>query len=80
MQVVYATSQAMVTLANGTQVLINKGQHWPDSDPVVRAQPSLFSTDPRWGLTYTTEPAGFGDPPAEQATAAPGEKRTVRRP
>lgn len=79
MQVVYATSRAMVTLENGNQVLVVKGQHWPDTDPVVTAQPSLFSTDPRWGLTYSAEPAGYDDPPIEQATASPGEKRAARR-
>jgi hypothetical protein len=79
MQVKYATARAMVPLAGGGQALVVKGSHWPADDPVVLAQPSLFSDDPRWGLNYSAEPAGWGEPPVEQATAAPGEKRNTRR-
>lgn len=58
--------------------LIRKGSHWPVTDPVVRQHPDLFSSDPRYGLSYSTEPAGW-DAPVEQATKAPGEKRQTRR-
>lgn len=79
MEVVYATSTTHVTTPNGTRVVVRKGTHWPAEDPVVQAQPSLFSTDPRWGLVFSAEPEGF-DAPVEQATADPGERRSVRLP
>jgi hypothetical protein len=78
MEVVYAVETAMVPTGAG-MTRVGKGEHWPADDPVVRAMPSLFSTDPRWGLKYSSEPAGWDDPPVEQATAAPGERRNVRR-
>lgn len=87
MDVVYALATAHVTLDSGARILVRKGQHWPATDPVVRAQPSLFSTDARYGLTYTVAPDGFDAPPGEgldddaveAASAAPGERRNVRR-
>lgn len=79
MDVVYATTTTMVTL-DGAQHRVQKGSHWPADDPIVRAQPSIFSTDARYGLVYTREPAGYDAPPVEQATAAPGELRNTRRP
>lgn len=74
----YATGTRPVTLPSGTTIRVLKGQHWPSTDPVVRAAPDLFSDDPRWGLFYTVEPDGY-DAPIETATANPGEKRSVRR-
>lgn len=79
MNVVYATTRAALTLADGSSVLIEKGTHWPADDPAVIAQPSLFSEDPRWGLNYSREPDGYRDAPVEQATSAPGERRQIRR-
>lgn len=82
MKIVYASSTARVSL-EGAGVLVQKGQHWSANDPVVRSFPDLFSTDPRYGLTYTTEPDGWDDPPdsvrVETATAAPGERRNTGR-
>lgn len=43
-------------------------------DPVVTAYPHLFSTKPRVFTAFGVEVGQV-----EQATAAPGEKRTVRR-
>lgn len=77
MDVVYATSTTHVTTPNGARIVVRKGSHWPASDPVVKVQPSLFSEDPRWGMTFSVEPEGFGVP-VEQATAAPGERRNRR--
>lgn len=84
MKVVYASCEvAVVPLRDGTQHRVVKGSHWPADDPVVLAQPSLFSDDPRYGLNYSREPDGYDDAPAErsveQATAGPGERRQVRR-
>lgn len=55
------------------------GDHWPAADPLVLAHPDLFSTDPRYGLRYTTVPAGYRDDVVETATAAPGERRSSSR-
>lgn len=81
MDVVYATATTHVTTRDGARIVVHKGQHWPAEDPVVKAQPSLFSADPRWGMAYSVEPAGYNEPlgQVEQATAAPGERRTRTR-
>ncbi len=81
---VYAVANATVQHPDGGMTIpVRKGQHWPAEDPIVAAHPDLFSADPRWGMQYTREPAGYGDPPyeapVEQATREPGEKRNVRR-
>lgn len=80
MDVVYATANAVVTLSSGAQFVVRGGTHWPADDEVVRENPSLFSTDPRYGLTYSSAPREMSAAPeAETATAAPGERRNVRR-
>lgn len=79
MQVKYATGNAVVPREEGGNVQVRKGSHWPADDPIVLSQPSLFSDDPRYGMNYSVKPAGFDEPPVEQATAAPGEKRNTRR-
>ena len=79
MDVVYASTTAHVTSPDGARMVVQKGSHWPADDPIVRAQPSLFSSDPRYGLTYSAEPAGWDDPQVETATAVPGERRNARR-
>lgn len=76
---VFATQDFPVETAQGGRAMVWKGSHWPTTDPVVRRFPDRFSADPRWGLQYTEEPQGWDDPPVEQVTAAPGEKRTTRR-
>lgn len=77
--IVYAVGTDFVNLPGGGRTRVAKGTHWPATDPAVRARPELFSDDPRWGLLYTVEPDGY-DAPVEAASAAPGEKRSVRRP
>jgi hypothetical protein len=76
---VYATADFPAVTPQGARVMVRKGTHWPIDDPVVRANAACFSPDPRWGLAYSREPEGWDDPPVEQATAAPGERRQVRR-
>ena len=75
MKVVFACNESPVYV-NGFVVVM--GQHWPADDPVVRDHPGLFSDDPRYGLAASV-PVPERDLPVEQATAAPGEKRTIRR-
>ncbi len=79
--VVYAMGSETVGMADGSSVPVMKGTHWPAEDPVVRRRPALFSPDPRYGLLYTTAPTGYdGDlNEVEEATANPGERRSVRR-
>ena len=76
---VFATADFPAVTPQGARVMVHKGTHWPASDPVVRANPANFSPDPRWGLAYSQEPAGWDDPPVESAPAAPGERRQTRR-
>lgn len=77
MDIVYATRTAV---AGHTTIV--EGTHWPADDPLVKAYPDLFTDNPRFGLMFTTPPteeAAPAEPPVEQATKAPGEKRTTRR-
>ena len=79
MDVVYAKDTGSLPTPGGP-VLVHKGSHWPADDPVVRANAGWFTTDPRYGLSWSGEPpASMSEPPVETATAAPGEKRNVRR-
>lgn len=81
MNIVFATANAVVGLPGGGQANIRAGSHWPADDPIVQAQPSLFSADARHGLNFSTPPAEPADrqqAPVEQATAAPGERRNRR--
>jgi hypothetical protein len=75
LKTVYAKNTSPVYV-NGHIVIA--GQHWPADDPVVRAQPELFTDDARYGLTASVPVPP--EPVVEQATAAPGEKRATRRP
>ena len=80
MNVVYAKESRFVPNPDGGGRMVHGGQHWPADDPIVAAHPDLFSTDPRYGLAFSVDPAGWDDPPVERVTAGPGEKRTgVRR-
>lgn len=72
MNVVYAVATAMVPLPDGGRYTVRAGTHWLADDPVVLAQPGLFSDDPTIGLNYSVRPS---ERPVETASAAPGEKR-----
>ncbi len=75
MQIVRAVQTATVAPVDGDlHVNVHEGTFWPADDPVVKAYPSLFTNDLWPGLSFTRAPR-----PVEQATAAPGEKRTTRR-
>jgi hypothetical protein len=73
--IVYATSTAM---AGNFRIV--KGSYWPADDPLVLANPGLFSADPRSGNLSTTVPIFDDEAPVEMVTGAPGERRAqVRR-
>ncbi|HEY9371529.1 hypothetical protein [Streptomyces sp.] len=85
MQLAFATANTTVTTPGGVHVLIRAGEHWPATDPIVKAHPKLFSRDPKIGLRVSA-PLDEGadaevkvEPAVETATAAPGEKRSTRR-
>jgi hypothetical protein len=82
MDIVYATVSASVPLPDGGTAGVGAGTHWRADDPVVKAAPAgMFSPDPRYGLNwYGPPPPEMAEPPVEQATSAPGERRgAVRR-
>ena len=68
--VVYAVETASVALTTGDIFTIHRGQKYSTDLQVVRERPGFFSDDPQTGME---------DAPVEQATAAPGERRNVRR-
>ena len=79
MQVMYAKWSQQVVTPDGGRWNVQGGQHWPADDPVVTANPAMFSPDARYGVTFSAAPAELSEPPVEQATAGPGEKRATRR-
>jgi hypothetical protein len=80
MQVVFAKGSSVVTTPDGGRHPVTGGQHWPVDDPVVLAAPGLFTSDARFGVSYSVPPAELSEPPVEQVTGRPGEKRgAVRR-
>lgn len=81
MDVVFAQATDRVPLKSGQVAQVRRGQHWPATDQVVKLRPDLFTTDPRFGLVYTEAPPGHDGElnEVEEATANPGEKRSVRR-
>lgn len=78
MKVVYPTRAASVPMPGGYTVYVPLGTHWADSDPVVLQHPGMFSDDPRYGL-YGNPPRDADGEVVEQASAAPGEKRIMKR-
>ena len=70
MSIVYAVDTASIALTTGGTFTVHRGQKYDTSLQVVCEQPGFFSDDPQTGME---------DAPVEQATAAPGERRTARR-
>lgn len=58
----------------GRDILIVAGEPWDATDPLVRERPDLFTGTPPTIRTTRTD-SGV----VEQVTAAPGERRNVRR-
>lgn len=68
--VVYARSTVWVSRT----VQLVRGEAWASDDPVVAANPDQFDSDPEAaGVLRRSVPAA---PAVEQATAAPGERRS----
>jgi hypothetical protein len=67
-EIMFATATTMVG-----HVLVRAGEHWWVGDPLVVANPSLFSPDPRVGLRVSTRLPDdlFDQPVAEPAIAGP---------
>jgi hypothetical protein len=63
MKLVFAVSTTLVD-----QMLIRGGTHWPASDPLVLANPTLFSEDVRYGLQFTVDPESNGETFEESRT------------
>lgn len=59
-----------------------EGSLFDDKEPVVREYPAMFEDADAAALRLLDEPPVFRAvaPAVEQATAAPGEKRSVKRP
>ena len=70
---VWAKGDCVVQIGN-VRATITRGECRHDWDEVVKARPELFASEPTLVVRAVGEP-----PPVEQATAAPGEKRSTRR-
>jgi hypothetical protein len=67
MKVVFARTTCTVTRPSGPPVTIHIGEIWAADDPFVRERPELFQAEPL-AARRTVE--------VEQATRAPGERRS----
>lgn len=72
--IVFATSSGSAAAPDGGIVAFREGEPWAADDPFVTAHKDLFSDAPP-GPSFPRRTA----PAVEQATAAPGERRNVRR-
>jgi len=86
MDIVFANATVIASdPRTGASVSIHHGTHWPADDPIVKAYPTFFTADPRYGLSSSRPVDGDGYPvgsrprgttaATETTTAAPGEKR-----
>ena len=71
---VFALQSAVI----GRGQSVSKGEIRYASDPLVLAHPGLFSSTPPPDVVRRS-PGWSPDVPVEQASAAPGEKRIVKR-
>jgi hypothetical protein len=60
----------------GGLVHMHRGDTWDADDPFVKAHPDWFDDNPPVVRSTTGNPP---QAPVEQATRAPGERRTIRR-
>jgi hypothetical protein len=74
----YKIAQETTSLRTGSKypTAIHAGEAWHAEHPLVLANPGAFGDEPP-----VIHPRGWTPPPVvEQASAAPGELRTARRP
>jgi hypothetical protein len=71
---VHPTMDGVVRDSKGGRHHLQTWQTWDADAAFVKERPDLFSVEPVGGVVH-----GRRDVPVEQATAAPGEKRTARR-
>jgi hypothetical protein len=78
MQLVYAKATVWVT----SSVQTREGEAWYADDPLVKTHADLFTDTPKIVRTTLSrrEIAERDAAAVEQATRAPGERRTTRRP
>ena len=76
MSIVVALTDSLVGNGSRQPTVIRKGEAWNADDPVVLANPSLFSTDPRRARGTAQR---SHEEIVEQKTKAPGEKSRARR-
>lgn len=69
--------QSVSTMVDGRRIRLTKDDPWRSDDPVVLAVPDFFVDEP--SKVQTSAPR-FASPVVEQATAAPGERRTRKAP
>ena len=74
MNLVFAAATCVVGF-NGGRVNLSEDDAWDADDPFVKARPEFFRDRPK----NVFGAAGRVAAPVEQASAAPGEKRTTRR-
>lgn len=74
MNIVYAAAPTAIAAPDGGIHTLVPGEPWAADDPLVKAHPECFSSEPKRVKT-----SGRGWTPVEQMTAAPGEKRTTKR-
>lgn len=78
-KIVYAQFSTWVT----PTVQVHRGEVWAADDPVVASHPDWFTDDPteftRHSGARPDTAAMPATPSVEQATAAPGERRNLKR-
>jgi hypothetical protein len=83
--ILFSCVNAALPMPSGESVFVPLGSHWPAEDAVVKQHPNAFTSDPRFGLSFTGAPPAYMQLPPDQplpvedATARPGERRPTRR-
>lgn len=75
-----ALKVALATFVAGTDTgseVVHKGTSYDETDPIVVAFPAAFGSPDEFAESHLKRRVTFG---VEAATAAPGEKRNVKKP
>lgn len=76
MSIVVALNNSVIPNGTRQPVVVRRGEAWDADDPVVKANPSMFSADPAAARQTRLRSR---DEVVEQATRAPGERSRARR-